>query len=148
MTLALHVPPSAIAEAERLHAAGVEATALGHPAEAARHLRRALRLLGVAFPARRNTASTASTTSTTCATPESAPSPARDALAAKLLTSLAHAESEQGRTALGFALLTRCEPLVAPADRGTFHGQRGLLLLRTGKARAAQIGRASCRERV
>src|SRR6185437_752284 len=66
--------------------------------------------------------------------------PDHRALVAKILTSLAHAEAEQGRTALGFALLVRCDAFVDPGDplaRGTLYGQRGLLLLRTGKAAAA-----------
>ena len=125
MTDALRARPSALIEADRLHRLGVEATALGRPAEAARHLRKALRLLGVPLGAR------------PVAAWESAPSPEGDVIAARILTSLAHAEAEQGRTSLGFALLVRCEPLVAPADRGKFFGQRGLLLLRTGRARAA-----------
>jgi hypothetical protein len=125
MTDALLAKPSALIEAGRLHRLGVEATALGRPAVAARHLRKALRLLGVPLGARPAVAW------------ESAPSPDRDVIAARILTSLAHAEAEQGRTSLGFALLVRCEPLVAPADRGKLFGQRGLLLLRTGQARAA-----------
>ncbi|MEY9861053.1 tetratricopeptide (TPR) repeat protein [Catenulispora sp. GAS73] len=125
MTDALRARPSALIEAGRLHRLGVEAAALGRPAVAARHLRKALRLLGVPLGTR------------PVATWESAPSPDRDVVAARILTSLAHAEAEQGRTALGFALLVRCEPLVASADRGKFFGQRGLLLLRTGRARAA-----------
>ncbi|MEZ0112497.1 tetratricopeptide (TPR) repeat protein [Catenulispora sp. EB89] len=125
MTDALRARPSALVEAGRLHRLGVEAAALGRPAVAARHLRKALRLLGVPLGAR------------PVAAWESAPSPDRDVVAARILTSLAHAEAEQGRTSLGFALLVRCEPLVASADRGKFFGQRGLLLLRTGRARAA-----------
>src|SRR5882762_7995120 len=100
MTDVLRARPPALIEAGRLHRLGVEATALGQPAVAARHLRKALRLLGVPLGAR------------PVAAWESAPSPERDVIAARILTSLAHAEAEQGRTSLGFALLVRCEPLV------------------------------------
>jgi tetratricopeptide (TPR) repeat protein len=55
-------------------------------------------------------------------------------LAARLLISLAHAEAEQGRTELGLRLLDGAEPLVAPDERGVLLQQRGLLLLRTGRA--------------
>ena len=112
----------ALAEAGRLHRLGVEVNALGEPAVAARHLRRALRLLGVPV-----------------GVDPGLPPPAAQhaALAAKILTTLAHAEAEQGRTSLGFSLLLQCEALVAPADVGKLCGQRGLLLLRTGNAKAA-----------
>lgn len=119
------VSPRAAGEAERQHKLAVEATACGELGPACKHLRKALRLLHVSI--RR---------------PPGDPSPAaythpHAPLAASILISLAHAESERGRTSLGSALLARAEDLIAPAERGTLHGQRGLLLLRTGQARAA-----------
>lgn len=115
------LPEPVLAEAARRHRLGVEEMARGEPLVAARELRGALRKLGV----------TASATAHVQGAPE------RDALAAKILTTLAHAEAELGRTALGFALLVRCEALADPADRGIVRGQRALLLLRTGRAVAA-----------
>src|SRR5258708_27367481 len=111
-----------LSEPSRLHQLGVEATSLGQPAVAARHLRKALRLLGIPLGG---------------GPTQSAHSADWDALGAKILTSLAHAEAEQGRTKLGFALLVQCEALAAADDLGKLCGQRGLLLLRTGKAAAA-----------
>jgi tetratricopeptide (TPR) repeat protein len=138
MTL-VPVPPAAMSEASRLHRLGVDATAAGQPAVAARQLRKALRLLGIRLAPRSAAPPrpVGSETNPDGAPDESALPPDQRALAAKLFTSLAHAEAERGRTSLGFALLVRCETLVAPADRGTLHGQRGLLLLRTGKVQAA-----------
>ena len=108
-------------EVGRLHRLGVEAMSGGLPAEAARHHRAALRLLE--WPLRG---------------PQSAAArPQAARLAGSLLISLAHAEAEQGRTALGLSLLDRAELLVRDADRGRLHGQRGLFLLRTGNSAAA-----------
>ncbi|HEV2344846.1 MAG TPA: CHAT domain-containing protein [Actinocrinis sp.] len=118
----------AVSEARRLHRLGVETTARGEPEVAQRHLRRALRLLGVQI-------GRLAQPSGESASP-AAPSPDM-ALAADILISLAHAEAERGRTSLGFALLLRAEPLVEPAKRGTLYGQLGLLLLRIGKPREA-----------
>jgi tetratricopeptide (TPR) repeat protein len=93
----------------------------GQPTQASRYHRRALRMLG--WPLR--------------GAPPARPDPPTAALAATLLISLAHAEAEQGRTALGVSLLDRAELLVDEADRGALNGQRGLFLLRTGKYTAA-----------
>jgi len=134
--------------AELRHRAGVEAAARGEPALAARELRRALRRLGIALTPANDDASSASADlrpgqpaqPAQPAHPNRLEHPDHRALVAKILTSLAHAEAEQGRTALGFALLVRCDAFVDPGDplaRGTLYGQRGLLLLRTGKAAAA-----------
>ncbi len=54
-------------------------------------------------------------------------------LAARLVISLAHLESEQGRADYGMRLLDYAERKVAPADRGIVFSQRGLLLLRKGR---------------
>jgi len=48
--------------------------------------------------------------------------------------SLAHAEAEQGNVAVAFDLLAQSEPLLPEPSRGVLFGQRGLLLLRTGRA--------------
>ena len=55
------------------------------------------------------------------------------ALAARLLITLAHLESEQGRAEYGLGLLDEAGWWVAPPDRGYLFHQRGLLLLRTGR---------------
>lgn len=55
------------------------------------------------------------------------------ALAARLLITLAHLESEQGRVEYGLGLLDEAEWCAAPPDRGYLFHQRGLLLLRTGR---------------
>jgi hypothetical protein len=74
---------------------------------------------------------------------------AHHALAARLLMSLAHLEAEQGRTDYGLRLLDRAEGLAAADDRGVLLSQRGLLLMRTGRARRVRradrggAGRAS-----
>jgi tetratricopeptide (TPR) repeat protein len=108
-------------EVGRLHRLGVEAMSGGLPADAARHHRAALRLLEWPLHG-----------------PQSAADrPQIAQLAGSLLISLAHAEAEQGRTALGLSLLGRAELLVRETDRGRLHGQRGLLLLRTGNSAAA-----------
>jgi tetratricopeptide (TPR) repeat protein len=65
-------------------------------------------------------------------------SPVHHALAARLLMSLAHFESEQGRTGYGLQLLDRAEPLAAPADRGVLLSQRGLLNMRAWRGEAAR----------
>lgn len=54
-------------------------------------------------------------------------------LAARLVISLAHLESEQGRADYGMRLLDYAERTVAAADRGIVLSQRGLLLLRKGR---------------
>jgi tetratricopeptide (TPR) repeat protein len=59
------------------------------------------------------------------------------ALAARLLMSLAHFEAEQGRTDYGLRLLDLAEPMTAPGDRGVLLSQRGLLFVRTWRARDA-----------
>lgn len=100
-----------LARARELHARGVAATARARPATGARLHRSGLRLLGW-------------------------PSAVVDGpLAARLLISLAFAESELGRTDLGLELLSDAEALVAEADRGVLLQQRGLLLMRTGRTR-------------
>ena len=104
----------------RLHRLGVEAMSGGLPADAARRHRAALRLLGWPLDG-----------------PQPTARPRAARLAGSLLISLAHAEAEQGRTALGLSLLDRAELLVRDADRGRLHGQRGLFLLRTGNSAAA-----------
>jgi hypothetical protein len=52
-------------------------------------------------------------------------------VAARLLISLAHLESEQGRTEYGLRLLKLAEEMTAADDRGILLSQRALLLMRT-----------------
>ncbi|MEK8103884.1 tetratricopeptide repeat protein [Micromonospora sp. M12] len=61
-----------------------------------------------------------------------APPALRD-IHARLLISLAWAESERGRVELGFRLLDEAETLVAPPQRPILLGQRALLLKRSGR---------------
>lgn len=55
------------------------------------------------------------------------------ALAARLVISLAYLEAEQGRADYGLRLLDRAERIVAHAELGILLSQRGLMLLRTGR---------------
>ncbi|MGW0811207.1 CHAT domain-containing protein [Nonomuraea sp. NPDC002799] len=109
------------AQVERLHRLSVEATDDGRPALAARRLRRALSLLswnpaanGQLGDARGQVAAGSAD------------------LLARLLTSLAHAEAEQGRTGLGLELLDEAQHRAPPAELAIVHAQRGLMLLRMG----------------
>ena len=97
-----------LARATALHAAGVEANAQMRPLVALRHLGRALAAL------------------------DGQTSPEADRLRGRVLVTAALAESERGEIATGLALLERAEPLLPRAERGTLHGQRGILLRRTG----------------
>lgn len=56
-----------------------------------------------------------------------------EALAARLVITLAHLESELGRADYGLRLLEYAELAVAPADRGIVFSQRGLMLMRMGR---------------
>jgi tetratricopeptide (TPR) repeat protein len=56
-------------------------------------------------------------------------------LAARLLMSLAHVESELGRPEYGLSLLDDAEEYVAPDSRGHLLAQRALILLRIGRWR-------------
>jgi tetratricopeptide (TPR) repeat protein len=101
--------------AAALHAAGIDANAEMRPRVAVRRLRKALDVLGRPDPGD----VTAST------------------LRGRILVSLALAESEQGHIQTGLALLDEAEPMLPPAERGPLHGQRGILLRRTGRDRLA-----------
>jgi tetratricopeptide (TPR) repeat protein len=104
--------------AQAAHESGLRAINAGHPDEAARLMRDGLARLGL-----RQRASGA---------PDDIP-PEHQALAARLLMSLAFVEAEQGRARDGLRLLDRAEPLVAPTDQGIWLMQRGLVLLRAGQ---------------
>ncbi|GAA5010798.1 CHAT domain-containing protein [Actinopolymorpha pittospori] len=108
--------------ARALQAAGVEATAGGRPDVGTRTLRSGLRLLGWS----------AAGSGDVHPPTELDSDPHRNALAARLLISLAHAEAEQGHGPLGFGLLDLAATVVAPAEEGILLQQRGLLLLRAG----------------
>ncbi|SDJ72758.1 CHAT domain-containing protein [Nonomuraea jiangxiensis] len=119
---------------ERLHKLSVEATDNGRPALAARRLRQGLTLLGWSAP-------TPGSVTPGSVTPGSVTSGSgvsgsglsgQDGLLARLLTSLAHAEAEQGRTGLGMDLLEQAQRCAPPAELAIVHAQRGLLHLRTG----------------
>ena len=101
----------ALARASRLHAAGIAANSDMHPVLGARRLRAALRVLGDAAR-------------------DDAP---RRALRGRTLVSLALAESEQGHVEAGLRLLGEAEDLLPADRRGVLHGQRGMLLRRTGR---------------
>ncbi|MEV0310855.1 CHAT domain-containing protein [Nonomuraea fuscirosea] len=108
-----HEPVTELRErVERLHRLSVEATDDGRPALAARRLRQGLRLLGW----------------DAVTTPEEH----HDGLLARLLTSLAHAEAEQGRTMLGMELLDEAQRRAPDGEEAIVHAQRGLLHLRLG----------------
>jgi hypothetical protein len=98
--------------AAQLHAAGVTSSDNGRPALAVRQLRAGLRLI------------------------DSAPvgdDPAIREIRGRLLLSLAWAESERGRVDAGFRLLDEAERLIPAGQRPILHGQRALLLKRTGR---------------
>ncbi|WP_345562584.1 hypothetical protein, partial [Nonomuraea rosea] len=131
---------------ERLHRSSVEATDNGRPALAARRLRQALTRLGwpataastaaSATDAAADDAGTSATTATAVTddvVADHAPGRAGwDDLLARLLTSLAHAEAELGRTELGLSLLDEAQRGAPPPELAIVHAQRGLLLLRLG----------------
>jgi CHAT domain-containing protein len=100
-------PVSERSRAEARYAVGMAASADGHPAQAVRQFRLALRDAG------------------------------SDQLRGRILISLAWAEAERGHVELGFRLLDEAEPLIPERNRGVLHGQRGLLLRRTGRDAAA-----------
>ncbi|MBT2229869.1 CHAT domain-containing protein [Nonomuraea sp. NEAU-A123] len=104
----------------RLHGLAVAATDDGHPGLAARRLRQGLALLRWE----------------TGAPPETG-DPERAALLARLLTSLAHAEAEQGHSARGTELLDEAQRWAPPAELAIVQGQRGLMYLRTGRTAEA-----------
>ena len=106
-----------IAKARYLHRQGVAATGDGRPADGARHLRAGLKVLDWLEDE----------------PSQPRPEQVRSALIARLLISLAYAESEQGRTSYGFRLLDAAASLVDPKDRGVLLQQRALMLWRTGQ---------------
>ncbi|MEU8394857.1 CHAT domain-containing protein [Nonomuraea sp. NPDC048892] len=118
-----HEPVTELRErVERLHRLSVEATDDGRPALAARRLRQGLRLLGW----------TAAATPGAKSAPGEGPGEGHDGLLARLLTSLAHAEAEQGRTGLGMELLDEAQRRAPAGEEAIVHAQRGLLHLRMG----------------
>lgn len=100
-------PATLARRATRWHAAGLASSDAGQPGRAARELRAGLRL-ATRHPALRD-------------------------IHARLLISLAWAESERGRVELGFRLLEEAEALVASPQRPILLGQRALLLKRNGR---------------
>lgn len=107
----------ALDRASRLHGAGIAANSDMHPALGARRLRAALRILGDAAR-------------------DDEP---RRALRGRVLVSLALAESEQGHIEAGLRLLAVAEDLLPADRRAVLHGQRGMLLRRTGRDDLALI---------
>ena len=98
--------------AAELHSAALAASDDGRPAVAVRRLRAALRLIG----------------------PDAANDlPAVARIRARLLISLAWAESERGRVETGFRLLDEAERHIPADQRPILLGQRGLLLKRSGR---------------
>ncbi|MEV4177988.1 CHAT domain-containing protein [Nonomuraea sp. NPDC049709] len=102
-------------QVERLHRLSVQATDNGRPALAARRLRQGLELLGRGPAAG-----------------SGEPGGGYDDLLARLLTSLAHAEAEQGNSGLGMELLDEAARRAPRAELALVHAQRGLLHLRLG----------------
>lgn len=101
------------------YALGVAASSDNHPAVAAQHLRAALRCLG----------------------DPGGPADAAE-LRARIMLTLAWAEAERGHIDTGFALLDQAEGLIPPelaGVTGLLHGERGLLLRRTGHDEAALV---------
>ncbi|WP_410791307.1 CHAT domain-containing protein [Kribbella sp. C-35] len=103
--------------ARELHAAAVLDSDHGRPAVAVRRLRSGLALLSKAEPA----------------TGPVADAQAAEEVRARLLMSLAWAESERGRVELGLHLLDQAEAVVAEHQRAVLHAQRALLLKRQGR---------------
>ena len=116
------IAPAAVRRAQVAHERGLRAGATGHPSAGARQLRAGLKALGW--------------TEHRPANAGPLPEPYQ-AVAARLLISLAHLEAEQGRTELGLQLLDAATSITATADRGILLSQRGLLLLRTGRSAEA-----------
>ena len=105
----------AVAErAAALHQAGVAANADMRPADAATLLGQALALLD-------------------------ADGDTSSELRGRILVSLALAESEQGDTDAGLRRLAEAERLLPPGRRGVLHGQRAMLLRRSGRDDQALI---------
>ena len=105
---------SITARAAAYHADGVTATNEMRPAAGEKRFRSALRLLdrGPVPDAEREEAAR---------------------LRARLLVSLAYAVAEQGDTDAGLRHLDAAESLLPPSQRGVVHGQRAILLRRTGR---------------
>jgi CHAT domain-containing protein len=104
--------------ARELHRRGLAAVGAARPVAGARLLRSGLRVLG--WP-----------DATAVNGPVQQGSP--QAIAARLLISLASAEVQLGNADVGFGLLDRAAELVAPGDEGVLLQQRGLLLLLVGR---------------
>src|SRR5215217_4694856 len=111
-------PPVVPVKARELHRRGVAAIRAARPVAGARLLRSGLRLLG--WP------------DAIAATQPVAPG-SDQALAARLLISLASAEVQTGNADGGFGLLDRAAELITPADQGVLLQQRGLLLVLVGR---------------
>jgi CHAT domain-containing protein len=99
---------------------GLQAANAGRPAAGARYIRAGLRELGWAEDGKQPDARQVHE--------------AHHALAARMLTSLASAEADQGHTEYGLQLLNRAEGLAAAEDRGVLLGQRGLLFMLAWRA--------------
>lgn len=111
-----HAVATLAERAGHLHAAGLAASDDGRPALAVRRLRAGLRLT---------------------LADRADPDPALVEVRARLLVSLAWAESERGRVDLGFRVLDQADPLMPPSLRPVLLAQRALLLKRSGRNDAA-----------
>src|SRR5882757_2633362 len=107
--------PSLADRAARMHAAGLVSSDNGRPAAAVRQLRAGLRLIGPGGDA------------------PGGGDPAVAEIRARLLVSLAWAESERGRVDVGFRLLDEAERHIPRAQQAILLAQRGLLLKRSGR---------------
>jgi len=98
----------------RLHSLGVQSTAGGRPATAARHLKAALALLGTNGDAQAGT-------------------PAAT-LRGRVVLSLALAEAELGKVDIALRMFDEAEKLLPETEVGVLIDQRGVLFMRTGRA--------------
>jgi hypothetical protein len=101
-------------DARQAHRRGLRAGHAGRPADGVRLVRAGLAALGWREDE------------------DGMPGP-QPALAARLVLTLAHLESESGRADYGLALLARAERAMDPEDRGIALSQRGLMLMRMGR---------------
>lgn len=128
-----------LSRATALHARGMTANEQMRPAVAARHLYAAHDLLSRLTDIDDEVAAAESDE-----TGKASEVQAARALRGRVRISLAWAESERGNVAAGLDLLADAEHDLPPAEIGLVHGQRGILLRRTGRDREAAVayGRA------
>src|SRR5262245_33317535 len=110
-------PTDPFERARRLHTLGVQATASGRPAVGVRNLKSALALLEAGADAEAGDPGTG--------------------LRGRVILSLANAQAELGNVDVALELLDQAEKLLPQAEFGVLSGQRGMLLMKTGRAAEA-----------